>query len=168
MFRSIRVFGAIVLALHCSAVSTVNAEIHQCDGKWTNLPCTGVIESEIKEAQRARHVETTEAPEGEVENGASTSSAMLDPLAPRSDLARKLRKLNDEFKSKGGVTLSKAELDGFRRYCEERTRTIDECQTRFTEQSQRLTELNQKKDKLDIEAERNQIEADKVKAIRGH
>jgi len=155
-------------------VQVAQAEIYECDGKWTNQPCeSGKAQRTIHEVTRS--YSPPEAPEvsapagDDVIEGAQSSagSVALEPLAPRTDLIRKLRKQSDDYKRKGGVTLSSGQLEGFRRACEDRTKPFSDCLAAFNDQSQKLTALNQKQDQLQIDAQRNEIEADKVKAIRG-
>ncbi len=136
--------------------SIAYGELHECDGKWTNLPCTGTIKNSVEESKRVIRVrpETTAqepsmaSPEAssEAATDIGTSEIITAPLAPRSELARRLRRESDEHKRNGGVGFSSAELESFRRYCEEKTRTIDECHTSYTEQSQHLIEINKKEE----------------------
>lgn len=154
---------ALVVASLCAR--TAAAELHECDGKWTNLPCNGAVERSLSDSTRISRMKPGVAKSDSDPADAGAAETSTAPLAPRSELARKLRRQSDEYKAKGGVALTSVELDTFRRYCEEKTRTVGECQQRFTEESQRLTELNQTKEKLSLDEERNQIESEKLRAI---
>ena len=158
--------GQLLVAI--TSLSVAHADIYQCNGKWTNRPCEGETQKVIKEVTREPSVDRMLSAPAEItsEENAPANSA-LEPLAPRTELVRKLRKQSDDYKRKGGVSLSNAQIDGFRRSCEDRSKPYTECLAAFNDQSGKLTALNQKQEELGIDQKRNEIEEDKVRAIRG-
>jgi hypothetical protein len=151
-----------------TSLSVAHADIYQCNGKWTNQPCEGEPQKVIKEVVREPSMDRVlSLPTDVIPDESSSASTALEPLAPRTELVRKLRKQSDEYKRKGGVSLSNAQIDGFRRSCEDRTKPYSECLAAFNDQSGKLTSLNQKQEQIGIDQRRNEIEEDKVRAIRG-
>jgi hypothetical protein len=165
----IRLLSLLVALMGAAGSNAAHADIYQCDGKWTNRPCEGETQKTLKEVSREPSARTL-LPEVSAEPASdqnSSANTALEPLAPRTELVRKLRKQSDEYKRKGGVSLSSAQLDGFRRSCEDRSKPYSDCLAAFNEQSEKLTTLNQKQEQLGIDQKRNEIEEDKVRAIRG-
>lgn len=142
--------------------SNAEAELKKCNGTWTNLACDAPVQDTMAESKRSAAPKIID-----IDAGSSSSSAVLEPLAPRLELIRKLKKVSDEYRTKGGHFLSREELDAFRRGCEDRTRPFSECLGEFNNQQNKLVSQNQKKEELNQNSNRNEIEADRNRAIRG-
>ena len=119
---------------------SVEAEIYQCDGKWTNLPCDGSIQKTLPESSSIK-VDDEEAEGDEkapAEEAKESSSSVLEPLAPRYSIVRKLKKTNRDFFLKHKITLTKDELHNFEVRCMKRETPLDECQSQYDDFVQRL------------------------------
>lgn len=128
------------------------ADLHKCDGMWTNKPCNGEVAETLKEGEGSRisRMGSDSAYANAASNAAAGGHAQAvgsEPLAPRLEVIRNLRKMNDEFKKKGGVTLARQDIDALRKVCEDLSRPYTECKQGFDENSGKLTALNQQKEK---------------------
>jgi hypothetical protein len=143
------IVAAIVLS-GLVAVAPVAAEIHECEGKWTNLPCAGAApQRAIPERERAL-VPVAEQPpadrgappladgavtrqkgDGVSSTGASPKPTPREPLSPRYDAMRKLKKFNNELKQSKQQPLTSSEIDRINSFCVDLTNTLAECETKI-------------------------------------
>jgi len=134
---------------------TAEAEIYKCDGQWTNKPCAGRVEEKLDEVVRP----------GIPADPGATPTTPTEPLAPRYAIVRRLRKMNEEFRSRSGVTLSRAELELFEDRCTDRAVPFAECQDAFNTHTARLKELSLQAEENDIAQEKNDIERSRLTGI---
>lgn len=118
---------------------SARAEIYQCDGKWTNLPCDGSISKTLPESISAQKNDDQEdAVEPPQEVSSSESGGTQEPLAPRYSLVRRLRKTSRDFYLKHKISLTKDELNAFEERCMKRETPLDQCQSQYDAFVQRL------------------------------
>jgi hypothetical protein len=142
-------FIAVALtALQITLVGTAQCEIYQCDGKWTNKPCSGAIERTMHESAEVVVDAGGEPVEAEEkEEAAKPGDIVLEPLAPRYALARKLRKTSRDFSLKHGISLTKEQLSDFDERCTKRETPFAQCQAQFDGYVQKLNAQLQQKQK---------------------
>ncbi|MFM1847856.1 MAG: hypothetical protein RL417_1330 [Pseudomonadota bacterium] len=129
------------------------AQIYECSGRWTNKPCDGDVGRMIEEVSR---------PEPPQQASPVPGSPAPEPLAPRYSLIRKMKKLNDEYITRGVPGMDDAELDGFEALCLDPERPFVDCQNAYNEKSSRLLDLELAREANDLAAERNTIEQQKI------
>jgi hypothetical protein len=117
------------------------AEIYKCDGKWTNQPCSGNVESTLDEVTRSEPAAADEAP-AEAED----SSHPAEPLAPRYDALRKLRKLSDEYKRQKLTYISPKDFEAVKKICMDRARPFKECEGAVNQAKDRVVQANTPKE----------------------
>ncbi|MCO6432179.1 MAG: hypothetical protein J5J00_15080 [Deltaproteobacteria bacterium] len=127
-----------VIGLACSPV---DAEIYNCEGKWTNKPCSGAIEESIAEVTR---------PESQVELPPSDQPIIIDATKPkptepptldltqRLELERRIKKSNDKAKQEGKKHLSRDEIEKITRICRDTSKPLKECQSVVNKSEKRL------------------------------
>ena len=148
-----RTASALTAALLLSAPAA--AQIYKCDGKWTNLPCSGKVEAQLQEAPHPAAKEEAAAippqPADKTQLDQSDLEALLrndappaptpalQPsatpvlLTPRIEMIRKLRRQNDEERQKGRPALSAAEIGQVERFCMDQAATSEACAGRIGE-----------------------------------
>lgn len=124
------------------------SEIYQCDGKWTNMPCSGAIEKTIHESVgQAADAGGEPVEAAAAEEAVKPGEEALEPLAPRYALARRLRKTSKEFSQKHNLSLTKEELHAFDERCTKRETPFSQCQAQHDAFVQKLNELVKQKQK---------------------
>jgi len=151
-------YRALFIGAICLSPTETSAQIYECDGRWTNKPCAGVV---------GRSMEEVANPAPPAVRVTPSSERAPEPLAPRYSLIRKLKKLNDEYTDRGVTGLNDSEIDGFESLCLDRARPFLDCQSAFDEHSNRLRELELTREANDLAAERNEIEQQKANQLTG-
>lgn len=131
--------------------SGASAEIFLCDGKWTNSPCAGSVEHQIKEIKAPSEPPSTNQ---EIPSAGIQPAYKEEPLADRYALARKLRKINDSFRSKGDVFYTQSEVKGYSDMWLDRNKPYSECVKEFTSLTDKLIQLNNERERTRIEKEK--------------
>lgn len=131
---------ALLVTMSCLTLllASAEAEIYQCDGKWTNLPCDGSIQKTLPESSSIKVDDEQGDEKAPAEEAKEGDSAVLEPLAPRYSIVRKLKKTNRDFFLKHKITLTKDELHNFEVRCMKRETPLDECQSQYDSFVQRL------------------------------
>lgn len=151
--RYVLIVGLTLMTFSLSSAQ----QITNCNGKWTNQPCVGDVSYSFNERQRA---------ETSVEKAEPVEQKTLEnkePLAPRTDLARKLRRISDDFRRRKGIFLTNNELDGLKKQWEDRSIPYSECLKMFNEKKDKLVEQNKELEENRIQKERNAIEFLKIR-----
>lgn len=99
----------IITLLFCAG--TANAEIYNCDGKWTNKPCKGEATQVLKES---------------ISTGSVSQKSELDQKI--EELA-KFKRFNKEGEEKYGIFVDFPPIEKF---CLDKEITIDDCRNKLS------------------------------------
>lgn len=110
--------------------SSLAAEIRNCNGKWTDQPCEAAGSSESDDAAWLKRGAVSKYTGSRPAAAAATPS---EPLAPRLELIRKLKRENKDSQKKGGAWLSSSEIDAFSDECEDLSKPYAQCKVRYDE-----------------------------------
>lgn len=137
----------LFLLLTQAFVTSAQAEIYQCDGKWTNRPCDGAVERTLPESALVNtSPEETSESENQAEEPSKDDSPALEPLAPRYSLVRRLKKFNRDFSLKHKISIPKEEVRAFEERCMKRETPFDRCEADYDNFVKRLSsQINKKK-----------------------
>lgn len=114
---------ALLITLSLGATS-VSAEIYNCDGKWTNRPCKGVIERSLEEVEPETR--------GDKPKSDASTQQSSEPFAPRYEALRKLKKTSDTLTKSGKIGASRGEYETVRKLCMDREKTNAQCKEAVT------------------------------------
>lgn len=138
--------------LHVSIVLLASeklfAEVHNCNGSWTNKPCEGEITESFEEYKGSNDVRKNISEVPMVETDV--------PLAQRNRTVEEVRRMNSDYKRKFGIDLASSSLEFIKITCRNRTIPFDQCK----EQRDKLVaELESKR----AAQEHTQIEQEKLR-----
>ena len=142
-------FSKTILTLNASvlllSVSSARADFYECDGKWTNKPCSGQVTGKISEGMSA-------SPQ---DPGLSAKRSMLHELTMKQISARERYGI--------GIDISAVED-----YCLKNPSSIDQCGDSIASASEGLdrriataVDIEAKKKANDLQDEANQIQAER-------
>jgi len=120
--------SAALLVTLLLGASSVSAQIYNCDGRWTNRPCKGVVERALEEVKPSEEVKGNE-PKRERSTSPQHSS---EPFAPRYDALRQLKKTSDNLTKSGKIGASRGEYETVRKLCMDREKTNAQCKEAVT------------------------------------
>jgi hypothetical protein len=142
-------------------VLPAQAELHQCEGVWTNAPCAGAVEKSLGAEVVSAPGSIPSSRDDREQDGPAVATTR-EPLAPRLELIRNLRKLNDGSRRAGQKTLSNSQLEQHKVQCNDLTKPYADCLATFNSLSAQLAELNKKQEGNNVVVEGENSESESV------